>query len=553
MLLRLSIKNYVLIRALEIELPTGLNILTGETGAGKSIILGAIGLLLGQRADTKSLYDSDRKCIIEAIFDIENIYLVKNILIEEGLDYDSECIIRREITPQGKSRAFVNDTPVNLEVLRKLGALLLDIHSQHDTLLLGSPDFQLSLIDDYANCKVLLREYEKYWHEYTATKQRYSTLLKESELLNKEGDYNTFLLRELQEAEPDNADTEYWEEEIKAAEYAEQIIVNINTVTELIEQSETSALRLLRESLKVLEKTQTLLPKLSKLMERLHSGVVEIEDVVREIEHLGEETGTNPEKIYTIREKLDEIYRLQQKHKVSTTSELVSIRDQLQEKVVNTEQLQEEIAVLEQTLTRQESQLRTQAEKLSTLRSDICPSIEKALLELLADLGMPYVEISIKHEKTTLGPRGQDKIAILFSANKGIEPQELRNVASGGEFSRLMLCVKYVLAQKTVFPTMIFDEIDTGISGETALKVGKILQRMAQKHQLVVITHLPQIAAGGEAHYLVYKDEGSERSESKIRKLSKEERIREIAQMIGGATPSPTAFKNAEELMGLSI
>ena len=553
MLLRLFIKNYVLIRALEIELPNGLNILTGETGAGKSIILGAVGLLLGQRADTKTLNDSSEKCIIEGTFSIENLYLVKDILREEDLDDDSECIIRREITPQGKSRAFVNDTPVNLDVLRKLGALLLDIHSQHDTLLLASADFQLSLIDDYAESKLLLKEYEKDWHEYKEIERLHETLVKESESLTKEEDYNKFLLQELLEADLDHADAERWEKEIKAAEHSEQIIANMNTAAELTDRSESSALRLLRETLRILEKTQSFLPKLGDLTERLRSGIVEVEDIAREIESLGEETVTDPEKIFTLRAKLDEVYRLQQKHKVHSTTELTAIRDQLQEKTIGTERLPERIASLEQTLIEQERHLGVQAGKLSALRSKACPNIEKAIKELLADLGMPHAEISVRHEKTALGAKGQDKIVILFSANRGVQPQELKNVASGGEFSRLMLCVKYVMAKKTAFPTMIFDEIDTGISGETAIKVGKILQRMASKHQLIVITHLPQIAAGGEAHYFVYKDETSERSESKIRRLSKEERIREIAQMIGGKNPSPTAFKNAEELMGMHI
>ncbi len=551
MLINLFIKNYALIRELEMQPDPELSIITGETGAGKSIMLGAIGLLLGNRADTRVLYDEGEKCVIEGTFDVPDHDSLAHVFEEEELDYDRTNIIRREISPSGKSRAFVNDTPVTLETLRKIGNLLVDVHSQHDTLQLGSIEYQLYIIDTYSQNQALQEDYRQSYKNYKKLQHTYDDLVANADSLRKELDYNKFLLDELTEADlTANEEQDQLEDQLKMLENAEEIKIKLNTALDVLSNSEYAITTNLRQVVGVLSQLSNLSTKYGTLRERVESSLIELKDVAAELETEEGNIEFDPERINQIQERLSMIYRLQKKHNVESIQELLTIQEVLEQKVGKVLNFDEAIADAQKKMDKSYEALMKVADKLSKSRIKVIPSIERELMELLKDVGMPNATISILHEIAKPIPSGIDMVSLRFSANKGMKPQELKSVASGGEFSRLMLCVKYLLADKTSLPTIIFDEIDTGISGEVAIKVGRMIKRMAQaKHQVLAISHLHQIAAKGNVHYFVYKDNSSEKTVSKIKKLTEAERINEIAKMIGGENPSESALKNARELL----
>lgn len=551
MLINLLIKNYALIRELAMQPDPELSIITGETGAGKSIMLGAIGLLLGNRADTRALYDDGEKCVIEGTFDVPSHDSLAHVFEEEELDYDTTNIIRREISPSGKSRAFVNDTPVTLETLRKIGNLLVDVHSQHDTLQLGSNDYQLQIIDTYAQNQAMLDEYRQAYRQYRKQRNAYDDLVENAGSLRKELDYNKFLLDELAEADL-AADEEQGilEDQLKMLENAEEIKTKLNTAIDTLSGSEVAVNVGLRQVVGILGQLSTLSAKYANLRERVESALIELKDVAAELETEESSIEFDAERISQIQERLTVIYRLQKKHNVDSIQELLTIQETLEAKVGRVLNFDDAIAEAKKELDKTMDVLLNLAQRLSETRTRVVANIEGELMELLKDVGMPNATIMIRHETVKPLPNGTDAVSFRFSANKGMKPQELKSVASGGEFSRLMLCVKYLLADKTSLPTIIFDEIDTGISGEVAIKVGRMIKRMAEaKHQVIAISHLHQIAAKGNVHYFVYKDNSAEKTVSKIKKLTGQERIAEIAKMIGGENPSASAIKNAKELL----
>lgn len=548
MLTKLQIKNYALIEHLVLLPDAALNIVTGETGAGKSIMLGALGLLLGNRADTRTLFNPSEKCVIEAEFDVSG-YIIKNIFEEEELDYDEHCVIRREISPQGKTRAFINDTPVNLETLRRVSSQLMDVHSQHDNLLLGANDYQLEIVDTFAQNHDLLDTYKKDFQAFHKAQKIYEQLRHEAKESKKEFDYNSFLLDELQKVKLKAGELEVLEQELNKLENAEEVKSKLLLSAEYLNATEQSIIPLLTSTLANLNSISTFGEQYFQLKERLQSCLIELKDIAVEVESEAEEVELDDEKITSIQQRLDSLYNLLQKHQVKTDVELLAIQKDLEQKVNKVLNIDEALETAKAEVEKTEKRVLKSAEVLSKSRLTALPIIEKQISDLLKDLGMPNALLKIEDEIIKPSPMGTNVINLLFSANKGMKPQPIKNVASGGEFSRLMLAIKYILANKRALPTIIFDEIDTGISGEVSIKVGNMMREMSRNHQLIAITHLHQIAAQGSAHYFVYKDNSSDRTVSRIRKLSSEERIMEIAQMIGGENPSKAIVENAREML----
>ncbi|MCZ6692652.1 MAG: DNA repair protein RecN [Bacteroidetes bacterium] len=552
MLNSLLIKNYALIKNLEMEPSPGLNVITGETGAGKSIMVGAVGLLLGNRADSKVLLDKDRKCIVEGGFNIE-MFSLKSFFKNADLDYESECIIRREINPNGKSRAFINDTPVNLETLKTLGSRLMEVHSQLDTLLLGQLAYQLSIIDLFAGNTSLLSPYKASFKEYQTKNQTLISLQHEVEQWKKEADYNNFLLQELIEAQLQPEVDETLEEDLKLLENAEEIKLKINQILELLDQSDFSVSQNLYTIGSLIDQISSYSDKFQALKNRTQSSLIEIKDIIGELENEQEMVVHNPQKIEEMRERINLIYRLEQKHQVQGVENLTKIQDELDIKAQKILNLDDEIHQAQTALEDTKREMIECAHLLSKSRKSVYSGLATELEQLLVDLGMPDAQIKIKEQSKDPDLTGIDDIEILFSANKGIPPQTLKRVASGGEFSRLMFCIKYILAGKIALPTIIFDEIDTGVSGEIALKMVNMMKNMSKDHQVITISHLPQFAAKGDTHYFVYKDSSTQTATSNIKKLSNQERILEVAKMIGGESPSDIAYENAKELLELKL
>jgi DNA repair protein RecN (Recombination protein N) len=549
MLSHISIKNYALIRQLELGLSADLNVITGETGAGKSILLGAIGLLLGNRADSKTLWDENQKCVIEGTFDLAKINL-KPLFEEEDLDYQQQAILRREVSANGKSRAFINDTPVTLDVMRKIGSRLMDIHSQHETLDLGTHQFQLDLIDAYAVNDKIREKYHGTWKQFTQASKKYHSLLTESTSLKAESDFVKFQLDELVKANlADEKEQEKLEAELKKSEHAEEIKTRLQTVLQILGESEFSVTSSLTTARSELQSLANLSESFTSLLQRIESARIELNDMVQEVENEDAKMEIDPARTLQINDRLSLIYQLQQKHRVKSISALIEIQKDLQTKADKTDNLDEDLAQALKELNEAKANLNKDAEELSKSRKKIATPLATQLIHLLKDLGIPDAQINIEQEKSEPSATGSDKVEIHFSANKGMAPKPLAQVASGGEFSRLMFAVKYVMAEKRTLPTLILDEIDNGVSGEVAIKLGVLMNQMAQNHQLIAISHLPQIAAKAGTHYLVFKDNSQSKTESQIKELTKQERITEIAKMIGGSSPSATALKNAKELM----
>lgn len=551
MLTDLLIKNYALIEQLKLKPHESLNIITGETGAGKSIMLGAIGLLLGNRADLKVLFDTESKCVVEASF-LVWAYKLQSLFEDLDVDYDDHTNIRREILPSGKSRAFINDTPVTLDTLKKIVPRLIDIHSQHDNLLLGDQLFQLYVVDAYAGNQTLRNTYSKIYKEYTTIRMKYHRLQVDYENAQKEHDYNLFMLEELQKAHLQADEQETLENELELLERAEEVKTKLNQITDFLSLSETAVNDQLSGMVNSLGQIADLSQDFASLHERLSSCLIELQDISSELQREEEKVEFDPGRIDEVQGRVSMLYNLQQKHQVGSNAELLKIQADLEEKVSKVLNFDEDIQQLKVQLDETYESLVAEARKLSDSRNHTIPVIEDTLKTLLADLGMPKATVQIQREDIEPSPEGMDRINFLFSANKGIAPQEISKVASGGEFSRLMLSIKYILADKTALPTIIFDEIDTGISGEIAIKMGNMFKSMAHKHQIIAISHLHQIAAKGNHHYFVYKDDSQERTISRIRQLSDEERIFQIAQMIGGSQPSESALLSAKEMLEAS-
>ena len=548
MLIHLLIKNYALIEQLELTPDPHLNIITGETGAGKSILLGAIGLLMGNRADTKVLYNPDQKCVIEGAYDVSG-YVMEHVFEEEELDYAPTCLIRREIGVSGKSRAFVNDTPVNLESLRRITSQLMDVHSQHDTLLLGSNEYQLQIVDTFAQNDEALKKYRVDFQVYQKNRQLYERLKVEAIQLRKEFNYNQFLFEELEKANLQADEQEQLEQELVILENATEVRERLQMAYEYLNNSEQSVLDLLKGAIGSLNVIGKFAAQYDQLRERAQSSFIELRDLADEIGYEQENVEIDDERAQNIRQRLALLYQLQQKHQLKTIDELLALQADLEQKVNNVLNLDENILAAKNAAEKTFEKLSKSAEKLSASRQKALPAIEKAVTHHVADLGMPDASLTIQHQIIAPTEDGIDSVAVLFSANKGIKPQPLKNVASGGEFSRLMMAIKYILASKRKLPTIIFDEIDTGVSGEIAIRMGNMMRDIAQNHQVISITHLHQIAALGVTHYFVYKDNSSAKTVSRIKKLNFEERVVELSQMIGGKKPSESIVQNARELL----
>ncbi|HEX6227050.1 MAG TPA: DNA repair protein RecN [Chryseolinea sp.] len=548
MLKHLTIRNYALIKHLELDPSAHLNVITGETGAGKSIMLGAIGLLMGNRADTKVLWDENEKCVTEGTFQLKN-GMLKSIFAEEDLDYDTTTVIRREINPGGKSRAFINDTPVTLEVMKRIGNLLMDIHSQHETLQLGQQTFQLKLVDAFAENRNLVDAYSASWTTFIKAKKALETLTSEADTLRQESDYIRFQLEELVKANLEEMEQEALESELKIMEHASEIKTRFQQILELVNNSEYASLNSLGEARNHLQVVSSFSARYEEIYKRMDSIVIELDDLVNEIEREGEAVEFDPNRAETIKERLSLLYRLLKKHRVSTVTDLIAIQEALRQKDTLTSNLDEALLAARKNFEESQKQVNDAASKLSESRKKSFPPLCKQIGKLLQELGMPNATFEIEFRTTDPTPSGTDRVEILFSANKGIAARPLAQVASGGEFSRVMFCIKYVMAAKTSMPTLVLDEIDNGISGEVAIKLGTLMKTMSNNHQIISISHLPQIAAKGDAHYFVYKDNSAAKTVSSIKRLSDPERVEEIAKMIGGARPSKVALENAQELL----
>lgn len=548
MLKQLTIKNYALIRHLEMEPDGGLNVITGETGAGKSIMLGAVGLLLGNRADTKVLWDENEKCVTEAEFDI-SAYKLQKLFKQADLDYDERTVIRREINPNGKSRAFINDTPVTLEVLKSISSRLMDVHSQHETLELGSRTFQLQLIDSFAGNQKIKDEYEVAWSTFVVATRNFETLQAEAKQLEQESDFVKFQLDELVKASLRDGEQSELETELKIQEHAEEIKSRLNAAADALTESDYSVSRILGDIKSQLQNLTAYSPDYEALFQRIESVRIEIGDIANEVERAESRVEFDKVRLEEVSSRLNTIYQLLQKHRARDISTLLQLQESFQEKADKATNLDSLLAELQRKASIAKKELDDKAEALSKSRMKVFANLSKQVTGLLKELGIPDAQVKIERSESAPGPTGKDNVEIFFSANKGIEPRPLAQVASGGEFSRVMFAVKYIMAEKTAMPTLVLDEIDTGVSGEIAISLGKLMQSMAERHQVVAISHLPQIAAKGDAHYYVFKDNSSKKTVSSVKKLTESERVEEIAKMIGGAKPSKSALENARELI----
>jgi DNA repair protein RecN (Recombination protein N) len=549
MITSLSIENFALIEKLNIDFSNGFSIITGETGAGKSILLGALSLVLGKRADLTSLKNKDEKCIVEANFSIGK-YKLESFFETNDLDYEEETIIRREILPSGKSRAFINDSPVNLQQLQDLSFYLIDVHSQHQTMELSEEDFQFRILDSMAANQELLSEFQVILKQYRSTKSRLESRKNEFSTILKEKDYNEFLYQELQSANLKEGELEELEQHYQSLNNVEFIKENLDKLSSMANEDEYGILKNLKEFKAILQKNAGFSTEYQSLSERINSILIEFDDVVKELNRESGLVFNDPEKLESINLKLQLIYNLQKKHNVLTVEELLEIQADLEGKVVSVSALEEEIETLGNSIRDFELQLDVIALKISQSRSEAIPHLTEKLIEILNLLGMPNVRFKIEIQASSgYQNNGKDTLQFLFSANKGTDFGLLKKVASGGEMSRIMLAVKSVLSQYSKLPTIIFDEIDTGVSGEIANKMGEIMRDMSKAMQVFAITHLPQIAAKGSKHYKVFKTVMGENTVSELKLLNNDERITEIAEMLSGKDISDSAVNHAKALL----
>lgn len=549
MLKRLHIRNYALIDELEINFSERLTIITGETGAGKSILLGALGLIMGERADTKVFYNDSEKCVVEAYFDVSD-YDLREFFEANELDYDPEVVIRRELSPTGKSRAFVNDTPANNQVLQRLTENLVDLHQQFDTLDIHNVNFQLRMIDALADNALLLKEYQQGYRQFAADKKRLAELVERSQSGAKEMEFLRFQLEELQKAELVEGEQESLEGELAQLSNAEDIKRNYGAAYNHLSESEMSLLGQLQEISRSIAPMRKLSPRLSELSERMDASIIDLQELSKDFERIAEETEYDPARIAEVQERLNVVYKLQKKHGVSGISELLQIQETLEQQTAGYTNLDSEIATLEQSIVGQEKALRSKAATLSERRRVVPPKFEERVQGMLTQLAMPHARLKVEIEALEqLGPTGLDDVQFLFATNIGARFLPIKDVASGGELSRLTLCTKSLVADAIPLPTLIFDEIDSGISGDVSLKMGLILKELSARHQVISITHTPQIAARADAHYFVYKKVEGQRTVTNVRSLAPEERLRSIAVMLSGNPPSDAAIATARELV----
>lgn len=552
MLTHLYIQNYALISRLDLSLSDGFGVITGETGAGKSILLGALNLVLGGRADSKVITEGEQKCVIEAVFDLTDIH-IESFFEENELDYECLCTIRRELSATGKSRSFVNDTPVSLSVLKELSTHLIDIHSQHENLLLQDDAFQLGIVDSVAQNASRRAAYHEAYEQYRQTEKQLGALRQEAAQQQADSDYIAFQYNQLSEARLQENELEELEQEEQLLNHAEEIKTGLNAATQLLEAEGEGTLITLKEALAQLRKIEQFLPSEHKLTERLQSAYIELKDIAEEADDIGERTEFDPARMQVVEERLDLLHTLLQKHRKNDIAELIALRDELGSRINRIASYDEDISRLQQQLRKEAETLQTAADRLRQTRLQAQPLIEQTLEKELATLGIRHARIAVEISATQqFLPSGQDDIQFLFAANKN---QTLHNVAqaSGGEIARLMLCIKALIADKQGLPTIIFDEIDTGVSGEVANRMGEIMQAIGQHRQVISISHLPQIAAKGATHYKVYKQDTDNRTETHMRQLTTAERIEEIAQMLSGESISEAALANARQLLGTTL
>lgn len=552
MLKSLFIRNFVLIEHLDIQFDNGFSVITGETGAGKSIILGALSLVLGQRADGRYIKNDAEKCIIETVFDISK-YTLEPFFDAYDLEYDAEtCILRRELFVSGKSRAFINDSPVSLSILKELGNRLIDIHSQHQNLLLGDNHFQLRVVDIMAGNEERLSAYHKaYSHHATLTKTL-QTLTEKAAQLKQEEDYIQFQLKQLEETSLSAGEQEMLEQELETLTHVEEIKNALYKIAQLLNGEEQGAVQLIKEALSTTDSLGRYYPQTKEIAERLRSAYIDLNDLAAETDKQTEHIEFDPGRMNWINERLNLLYSLEQKHHVASVEELIELQNQYAAQLHSIDTFDEQIRSLQEQLQTLHQELLQQASQLSKHRKAASQTIVAQLIQMITPLGMPNIRFTIEF-KNKPDPEydGTDEIQFLFSANKQGTLQPVSQTASGGEISRLMLCIKAIIAGFTALPTIVFDEIDTGISGDIADKMGNIMQELGNKMQVFAITHLPQIAAKGKNHYFVYKKEQDNQTVTCIKKLNSKERIKEIARMLSGASLTDISMANAKELLGI--
>lgn len=549
MLSTLSITNYALIDSLEVDFDKGFTVITGETGAGKSILLGGLSLVLGKRADLSSLRVKDEKCIIEGTFKI-NTYGLQDFFEENDLDYDTHTVIRREILPSGKSRAFINDTPVTLDVLSQLGENLIDIHSQHQTMQLTENDFQLKLVDALADNQIRVSEYGKGLRAYRKAQKELERLIDVQSTANKEHDYNTFLLTELEGAPLKAGILEELEEEYEQLNNVELIMEQLSKGDQLFNDEQIGVLPLVTEMRQSLSKLIHFGTNYNELYQRVQSVLIELDDINSELQRIHEGVEANPDALESVSGKLQVLYNLLKKHNVSEVSELIAIKEELSDKVFETAHMDEKIALKTRELQDMESVLEEQAVVIRERRKEVIPELKSKLESDLAQLGMPSASFEISLSPSdSFTATGMDELSFLFTANRGGSYGELKRVASGGELSRIMLVIKAILAKYEKLPTIMFDEIDTGVSGEISNRMADIMRDMSTDLQVFSITHLPQVASKGNHHFKVFKTEGAERTMTNMKKLGEEERVVELAHMLGGKDLSDSALAHARQLL----
>lgn len=550
MLQRLFIRNYAIIESVEIEFSAKLNIITGETGAGKSILVGALGLILGERADSSVLFNAAQKCIVEGSFSIRGRSDIQKILQQGDLDADEEIVIRREVASTGKSRAFINDTPVTLSQLKQFTSLLVDLHQQFDTLELGDSEFQREVIDALAAHKPVLKQYQEAYTQYSDTQKSLSAAKEQQASANKELDYYTFLYTELEDAHWKENELEALDAELKLLGNAENIKSVLGKIGHQLNEGEQPLVQQLKGISNQLQSLHDFHEAIPGLVQRLQSTQIELRDITDEIEHINNGIRFDDERIQVVSDRLALGYKLLKKHGVHTTNELLAIQNNLQQQLDRVSNMDAEIAELEKKAAVQLLHAKQLAQTLTANRQKQVTPFEKKIEKLLTQVGMPNARIKITIKPADLNSTGGDAIEFLFDANRSNRFEPLRKVASGGELSRLMLCIKSLVAASVQLPTLIFDEIDTGISGEAARQVGIIMKDLGQSHQVIAITHQPQIAAKADAHFFVYKKEQDKKINTRIKLLSDEERIDTIAQMLSGESPTASALENAREMMG---
>ena len=549
MLTSLSIKNYALIDSLQVNFNNGLTIITGETGAGKSILLGGLSLVLGKRADLSSVKDKSKKCIIEAVFDIAN-YNLKEIFADEDLDYEPQTIIRREILPSGKSRAFVNDTPVNLDALQTLSNYLIDIHSQHQTLELTNNEFQFKVVDAIAKNEDVLVAYSNYLIQYKSLQNELNKLkIFQAEAI-KEQDYNLFLLNELEEAKLVEGELKKLEEEYETLNNVEDIKEKLIISNQLLGADQVGIITALTELKNNFQKLSNISKSYIDLFNRVNSSLIELDDIFSEVENHQEQLEADPKRLEVVNSKLQIIHNLFLKHNTDAIDELLKVKEDLSQKVAVTENLDSDIIKIEKEIDEVENKLKDLVIKLHKNREKAIPGLVKQLKSILKNLGMPNAQFNLSVElKNEFFANGSDELSFLFSANKGADFNELKKAASGGELSRIMLAIKHILSKHVQLPTIMFDEIDSGVSGEISNMMAQIMQQMSKTMQVFTITHLPQIAAKGDVHFKVYKEDVNDKTLTKLVRLNYEDRIVEIAQMLGGKKMTDSAVVHAKSLL----